>query len=109
MDTLYFELDEDYMVNGNNYRNLKGAAFNKQIAKKKTRAGTNGYIYYLADTILPLSGTPDLKSLKDYIENEVFCYEGEYNEIINEIINEITLNMNYWISTKFFLSREILS
>ena len=83
-DTLYFQLDKDYMVNGDEFKHLSPSQFNKMRYAYASKTETNGYFYYIVGEEFENLNTEKAVSLKEYIENRTFYIDGEHNRIIDK-------------------------
>lgn len=87
-DTLYFAIDKQYTISPTvtaNMPNLSYIKYIDKIKKQKKLTQTNGYIYFIGNGILTKGLKPKkIHSIKEYIENRKFYYDGNYNQIIDE-------------------------
>ena len=87
-DTLFFAIDSNYTISPTvtaNMHNLTYSKYVEKIKKQKELTQTNGYIYFIGNGISMKGLRPKkIHSIKEYIENRKFYYDGKYNEIINK-------------------------
>lgn len=87
-DTLFFAIDSNYTISPTvkaNMPNLKYNEYMEKIKKQKELTQTNGYIYFIGNGVLTKGLKPKkIHSIKEYVENRKFYYDGKYNEIINK-------------------------
>lgn len=87
-DTLFFSIDNYYTISPTITPNLSNQTYPEWLVVLKQQMNhtkTNGYIYFVGDGFL----TTDLKpkkilSIKEYIENRKFYFDGKYNQIIDK-------------------------
>lgn len=87
-DSLYFAIDSNYTISPTvtaNMHNLTYSKYVEKIKKQKELTQTNGYIYFIGNGITMKDLRPKkIHSIKEYIENRNFYYDGKYNNIIDE-------------------------
>jgi hypothetical protein len=87
-DSLFFAIDKYYTISPTITTNLNNQTRSELIQaqkKQRTYTKTNGYVYFIGDGILIKGLKPKkILSLKDYIENRKFYYDGKYNQIVDK-------------------------
>jgi hypothetical protein len=87
-DTLYFGIDKYYTISPTINSNLENEPYPEWIKTtneymKQTK--TNGYIFFIGDDYLTKNLKPKkVLSIKKYIENRKFYFDGKYNQIVDE-------------------------
>ncbi|KIA98940.1 hypothetical protein OA93_06875 [Flavobacterium sp. KMS] len=87
-DTLFFNIDKYYTISPTITPNLSKQIYAERIEFEKEQmkhTKTNGYIFFVGDGFL----TKDLKpkkilSIKKYIENRKFYFDGKHNEMVDK-------------------------
>lgn len=100
-DTLFFSIDKYYTISPTITPNLDNETYLDWIEITKeymNHTKTNGYISFIGDGYL----TKDLKpkkilSIKEYIENRRFYYDGKYNQIVDKLKLKDSLTDKYII------------
>ncbi|WP_016990122.1 hypothetical protein [Flavobacterium sp. ACAM 123] len=87
-DTLFFSLDYYYTISPTITPNLSNQIYSERIEFKKQQlkhTKTNGYILFVGDGFLTKGLKPKkILSIKEYIENRKFYFDGQYNQIIDK-------------------------
>lgn len=87
-DTLYFSIDKYYTISPTINSNLGKETYLEWIKmtnKYMNRTKTNGYIFFIGDDYLTKNLKPKkVLSIKEYIENRKFYYDGKYNQIVDQ-------------------------
>ena len=87
-DTLFFKIDKYYTVSPTITANLSNRRFTEYVKvarEKKIQTNTNGYIYFVGNGYLIKSLKPrKILSIKEFIENRKFYYDGKHNQIIDK-------------------------
>lgn len=83
-DTIYFLYDKQYIIEDTEFNNLDyNEKTEKELLNKKI-TNTNGYIYFIKDTILNNLNPNQILSIKEYIERKEFYFQGKYNRIVDK-------------------------
>ncbi|MEA1784557.1 hypothetical protein U1E44_00495 [Arenibacter sp. GZD96] len=82
-DTLFFWYDEIYTIDGEKSEGIPWIEFSESRIRDMSRSDTNGYVYFLKDTIIHDLRPKEILSFKDYLENRRFYYDGKYNTIVD--------------------------
>lgn len=87
-DTLFFNVDKYYTISPTIIPNLSNQTYSERLERKKQQMNhtkTNGYIFFVGDGLLTKGLKPKkILSIKEYIENRKFYFDGKYNQIIDE-------------------------
>lgn len=87
-DTLFFNIDKYYIVSPTIIPNLSNQTYSERVEAEKQQikqTRTNGYIFFVGNGYLVKGLKPKkILSIKDYIENRKFYFDGKYNEIIDK-------------------------
>jgi hypothetical protein len=87
-DTLFFDLDKYYTISPTIIANFSNQTYSERLERKKQQMNhtkTNGYIFFVGDGYLTKGLKPQkILSIKDYIENRKFFFDGKYNQIIDK-------------------------
>ncbi|MDD5151200.1 MAG: hypothetical protein PHC28_12125 [Flavobacterium sp.] len=87
-DTIFFNVDRYYTLSPTMTPNLSNQTYSDKIELDKQRmihTKTNGYIFFVGDGFLTKGLKPkQILSIKDYIENRKFYFDGKYNQIIDQ-------------------------
>ncbi|WP_166921334.1 hypothetical protein [Flavobacterium poyangense] len=104
-DTLFFAIDKYYTISPTITANMSKITYSQlQEAHKEQmkHTKTNGYIYFVGDGYLTKNLKPrKVYSLKDYIENRKFYFDGVSNKIVDKWKLKDSLTNKYTI---FFVS-----
>lgn len=86
-DTLYFRTDKYYTISPTitpNLSNQKHSEWTKATNEQIKHTKTNGYIYFVGNGYLTTGLRPKkILSIKEYIENRKFYFDGNYNNIVD--------------------------
>lgn len=100
-DTLFFSVDKYYTISPTITPNLSNQNYSDNMELEKQRmihTKTNGYIYFVGDGFLTKGLNPkQVLSIKDYIENRKFYFDGKYNQIIDPLKLKDSLTDSYTI------------
>lgn len=87
-DTLFFSIDKYYTILPTISPNISNRTYKEQIESEREQikhTKTNGYVYFDSNQPIIKGLKPKkIVSIKDYIENRKFYFDGIYNEIIDE-------------------------
>lgn len=87
-DTLFFRIDKYYTISPTITPNLNYKTYSDWIEVTKEQMDhtkTNGYISFIGDGYLTKNLKPKkILSIKEYIENRKFYFDGKYNQIIDK-------------------------
>ena len=87
-DTLFFNVDKYYTTSPTIIPNLSNQSYSERLERKKQQMNytkTNGYLFFVGDGYLTKGLKPKkILSIKDYIENRKFYFDGKYNRIIDK-------------------------
>lgn len=87
-DTLYFSIDKYYTISPTITPNLGNKTYSDwiEITKESMKhTKTNGYISFIGDGYLTKNLKPKkILSIKEYIENRNFYFDGKYNQIVDK-------------------------
>jgi hypothetical protein len=100
-DALFFSIDKYYTISPTIIPNLSKQSYSEhEIVKKQqmNHTKTNGYVFFVGNGFL----TKDLKpkkilSIKKYIENRKFYFDGKHNQIIDKWKLKDSLTEKYTI------------
>jgi len=85
-DTLFFNVDKYYTISPSIKHTVDETYYNKlafeKMQPRQTR--TDGYIFFDTDTVLKGIKPKKIISIKEYIENKKFYYDGNHNKIIDK-------------------------
>ncbi|MDG1572903.1 hypothetical protein OZ410_11300 [Robiginitalea sp. M366] len=82
-DTLFFEYDPDYILDGDIIPNNRDQLLLK-VFKLQKKSEYEGYIYLLKDTIKVGYKPENVLSLKETIENKKYYFDGPFNRLVNK-------------------------
>lgn len=82
-DTLFFWYDKTYTIEGGKSEGVPWIKFAEERMVDMSRLETNGYVYFVKDTILYDLRPKEILSFKDYLENRRFYFDGKYNTIVD--------------------------
>nr|WP_315158816.1 hypothetical protein [uncultured Flavobacterium sp.] len=86
-DTLFFSVDKYYTVSPTISANSLHKTYKKQVEAEKEQMNhtkTNGYIFFVGNGYLTKGLKPKkILSIKDYIENRKFYFDGIHNKIVD--------------------------
>lgn len=104
-DTLYFNIDKYYTISHTIIPNLSKQTYSERLEFNKQQMNhtkTNGYVFFVGDDFLIKGLKPKkILSIKDYIENRKFYFDGKYNQIIDKWKLKDSLTNKY---TLFFVN-----
>jgi hypothetical protein len=87
-DTLFFNIDKYYTISPTIIPNLSKQTYLERVVIEKQQMNhtrTNGYIFFVGDGFLTKGLQPKkILSIKEYIENRKFYFDGKYNKIIDK-------------------------
>ncbi|MDR7212746.1 hypothetical protein [Flavobacterium piscis] len=88
-DTLYFGIDKHYTISPTITPNLGfKITYSERLERNKEQmkhTKTNGYIFFVGNGYLVKGLKPKkIFSLKEYIENRKFYFDGKYNQIVDK-------------------------
>jgi hypothetical protein len=87
-DTLFFGIDKYYTISPTISANSLHITYKKQVEAEKEQmihTKTNGYIFFVGNGYLTKGLKPKkILSIKDYIENRKFYFDGVHNKIIDK-------------------------
>ncbi|SHG56572.1 hypothetical protein [Flavobacterium defluvii] len=87
-DTLFFNLDKYYTISSSIELKQSNEKYTQKLAFQKMQfrqTNTDGYIYFTADSLPQKEIKPKkILSIKDYIENKKFYYDGNHNKIVDK-------------------------
>jgi len=87
-DTLFFAIDKYYTISPTLTANLDTENYSQWIKttnENMNRTKTNGYIFFIGDGYLIKNLKPKkILSIKEYIENRKFYFDGKYNQIVDK-------------------------
>ena len=100
-DTLFFNIDKYYTLSPTITANLSEQTYPERLEFEKEQmkqTKTNGYIFFVGDGYLIKGLKPKkILSIKDYIENRKFYFDGKYNKIIDKEKLKDSLTNKYTI------------
>lgn len=106
-DTLFFSIDHFYTISPILNPELLNQTYAEQEENRKEQlkqTGTNGYIYFTGKVNPEIKvKTKKVLSIKEYIENRKFYFDGTHNKIIDQWKLEDSLTKKYKI---FFVNSE---
>lgn len=86
-DTLFFNIDKYYTTSPTLTPNLSKQTYAQRVEiekKQMEKTKTNGYVSFIGNGYLIKNLNPKkILSIKDYIENRKFYYDGKYNQIVD--------------------------
>ncbi|WP_166921499.1 hypothetical protein [Flavobacterium poyangense] len=86
-DTLFFSIDKYYTISPTITPRTSKQTYAEQVKTEKKQmkhTKTNGYVYFIGNGSLIKGLKPKkIMSLKDYIENRKFYFDGTHNKIID--------------------------
>jgi hypothetical protein len=114
-DTLYFRMDENYIASPTiTPVPLKPKTFLEILKRDKKRAehtNTAGYVFFIGNGYLYEGSKPkEILSLKNYIENRDFYFDGDYNKRVDngklkeKLLDKyvvLFVNENYFIQPRY--------
>ncbi|WP_139959428.1 hypothetical protein [Flavicella sediminum] len=83
-DTIYFLYNKQYIIEDIEFNNLDCNEKAKKKLLNKNITNTNGYIYFIKDTILTNLNPNHILPIKEYIENKEFYLQGKFNKIVDK-------------------------
>ena len=87
-DTLFFNMDKYYTISPTIIPNLSKQTYPERMVIEKQQMNhtkTNGYIFFVGNGFLTKGLKPKkILSIKNYIENRKFYFDGKYNRIIDK-------------------------
>ena len=87
-DTLFFNIDKYYTISPTISANSLHQTYEKQVEAEKEQMShtkTNGYIFFVGNGYLTKGLKPKkILSIKDYLENRKFYFDGIHNKIIDK-------------------------
>ncbi|MEO8237434.1 MAG: hypothetical protein ABI576_04940 [Flavobacterium sp.] len=100
-DTLFFSIDKYYTISPTITPNMSKQTYPELVEAHKRQmkqTQTNGYIYFIGNGYLTKNLKPKkILSIKDYIENRKFYFDGTHNKIIDKQKLEDSLISKYKI------------
>nr|WP_315205988.1 hypothetical protein [uncultured Flavobacterium sp.] len=86
-DTLFFSIDKYYTISPTitpDLSNQKYSEWTTATNEQIKHTNTNGYIYFVGDGFLTTGLRPKkILSIKEYIENRKFYYDGRHNNLVD--------------------------
>lgn len=87
-DTLFFNIDKYYTISPSIESQQLNEKYTKKLAFEKMQirqTNTDGYISFTVDSLSEKEIKPKkILSIKEYIENKKFYYDGNYNRIVDK-------------------------
>ncbi|WP_166921502.1 hypothetical protein [Flavobacterium poyangense] len=100
-DTLFFSIDKYYTISPTITPNPSKQIYAEQVKaerKQMKHTKTNGYVYFIGNGSLIKGLQPKkIMSLKNYIENRKFYFDGTHNKIVDRQKLEDSLTNKYEI------------
>lgn len=100
-DTLFFSIDKYYTISPTISPNISNQTYEQQMKSEKEQimhTKTNGYVFFIGNGYLTKGLKPKkILSIKDYLENRKFYFDGVYNKIIDKRKLEDSLINKYKI------------
>lgn len=83
-DTIYFQFDNEYTLCDSVFTNLDYSEREKRSIESMLKTGTNGYIYFIVDSIFFNLKPKKVYSFKEFVEKREFYFDGRHNKIIDK-------------------------
>lgn len=100
-DTLFFNIDPYYSISPTITPNISNRTYSEieEVHKEQMQqTKTNGYVYFVGNGYLTKNLKPKkVLSIKDFIENRKFYFDGKYNRIVDKwklkdsLVNKYTI------------------